>query len=220
MSSDLPRGVVFDCDGTIADTERVSDRVWAEVLASYGYDYTEDDARRIIGGAWPRTWRYLSEHVGIDADEADVRGLVVDTWRALDDDELSVFDDAVALAREIVDRGIPLGVATSSGRRHVERVLARAGIDDLVGAVVSRDDWDEYKPAPGPYARAAELLGVDPAHCSAVEDTTIGVQAAKGAGMWVVGIVRHHNQAEDLHRADRITSELQFDLLVPDDGPG
>lgn len=216
MNGRDPHGVVLDCDGTIADTERVSERVWAEVLAGYGYDYTQEDARRVIGSAWPRTWEYLSGVVGIDADEAEVRERIVETWRRLDDDELVVFDDAVALAHEIVDRGIPLGVATSSGRQHVERVLARAGLDDVVSAVVSRDDWDEHKPLPGPYERAADLLGVDPGATSAVEDTMIGVRAAKRAGMWVVGVVRQHNRAEDLHEADVLTSELAFPLLRRD----
>jgi HAD superfamily hydrolase (TIGR01509 family) len=211
----LPTAVVFDCDGTIADTESISDRAWSETLAEHGYTATAEDFRAVIGYPFPQNWAYFSARADLgerDAFRARLRARFLDLF----DRELEVHDDAVSTIVALGAAGVPIGVASSSSHQHVERVLARAGVTDLVGAIVGADDVEAHKPAPEPYLAAAAGLGVDPLVCSAVEDTPVGLAAALAAGMFTVGVVRTHATADDLADAHRVVDHLSLAALVPD----
>jgi HAD superfamily hydrolase (TIGR01509 family) len=81
-----------------------------------------------------------------------------------------------------------MAVATGSPKWMAEKLLKNLGMRDWFGAVVSADDVEAPKPAPETYLRAAELIGVDPKCCHAFEDTELGMQSARNAGMEVINI--------------------------------
>lgn len=214
-----PSAVVFDCDGTIADTEPMTARVFDEVLARYGYQLVTGDIEEIIGRTLRENHAYLCERVELPPYEA-----FSDEWYresyAMLDVELELFDDAVGVLRTVADRGIPVAVASSSPREHVRRVLARGGLEDAVRAVVAYEDVEEHKPQPVPYLRAAQLLGVDPRATVAIEDTGVGIAAAQAAGMYCIGIVRDGIDPRALAAADRVVHRLSpRDVLVAPTGP-
>jgi HAD superfamily hydrolase (TIGR01509 family) len=95
-------------------------------------------------------------------------------------------------ARELIaalrEQGVPLGLATNSGREFATRALRSAGVYDCFDAVVSAEEVEHPKPAPDVYLEAAARLGADPAACVALEDSATGVSAARAAGMTVVGV--------------------------------
>lgn len=212
--SELPRGVVLDCDGTIADTEPLSHRAATTVLARYGYEPDDADFTHVKGGAWPRTYAYWRERAPEVPEAPALRAEIRTVFRDLFDRELEIFEDAVRVIEELAGEGVPVGVASSSSHEHVERVLDRAGVSELVGAVVGADDVTAYKPDPEPYRRAAEVLGVDPSGCSAAEDTAIGIRAAGSAGMWVVGVARAGVDEPDLGEADVVVRALTVAALT------
>src|SRR5919206_206185 len=86
------------------------------------------------------------------------------------------------------DHGIPLGLATNSGREFATRALRAAGLLERYAAVVSAEDVERPKPAPDVYLAAAAALGAEPVDCVALEDSETGVTAARAAGMTVVGV--------------------------------
>jgi HAD superfamily hydrolase (TIGR01509 family) len=210
----LPRAVVFDCDGTIADTESISGRAWRDTLAEHGYAMTDDDHRRIIGRTWPTTWTHFASQVELGDPQAFRQRL---RRRFLDAMErgLDAYPDAVTTIRALAEAGVALGVATSSGRAHVERVLESAGIRELIAVVVSVEDVDRPKPDPAPYRSAVARLGVDPAHASAVEDTPVGVTSAVSAGLFTVAVVRVLWEPEALGGAHRVVDEITVDAVRP-----
>lgn len=210
----LPAAVVFDCDGTIADTERLSDIAWTEVLLARGYEPTSDDFRAIIGHPFPQNWAYFAERASLGEQErfrADLRA----RFQELFERELSLHVDAVTTMRALAAEGVPMAVASSSSHAHVDRVLAHDGLAPLVSAVVGADDVERHKPHPQPYLVAAAALGVPASRCSAVEDTSVGVASATGAGMFTVGVLRAHGDLESLAAADRVVDELRPEHLVP-----
>jgi HAD superfamily hydrolase (TIGR01509 family) len=113
-------------------------------------------------------------------------------------------------ARELLaalrERGVPLGLATNSGREFATRALRSAGLHDVFDAIVSAQDVERPKPAPDVYLEAAARLGVAPADCVALEDSETGVAAARAAGMTVVGVPSF--PAIDLSAADLVADSL------------
>ena len=112
------------------------------------------------------------------------------------------FEDAYDAAEVLYERSVPMGVATSSSRARLDASLRIAGMEDWFGATAAGDEVNEGKPAPDVYVLAAERMGVDPTTCVAVEDTQVGVDAARAAGMFVVGL-------------QRTAAPLQADAVLP-----
>ncbi len=210
----LPDAVVFDCDGTLADTESISDRAWTEILGRYGYAPTADDFRTVVGHPFGQNWDHFSGRVDL-GDRDRFRAALRARFGDLFDRELELHEDALTTLRALADAGVPIAVASSSTHAHVDRVLERGGIVDAVLAVVGADDVDEHKPAPGPYLAAADALGVAPGRCVAVEDTGVGVASAMAAGMFTVAVLRDHQSPEDLAAADRVVAEVTLAALAP-----
>jgi HAD superfamily hydrolase (TIGR01509 family) len=208
----LPVGVVFDCDGTLADTESISDRAWREMLAGYGYEATEADFRAVIGHPFPQNWAYFTARVDL-GEQAAFRHRLRARFVELFEDELELHDDAVGTLRQLVDLGIPVAVASSSSHGHVRRVLERADLEELVRVVIGADDVERHKPDPTPYVVAAERLGIAPEDCAAVEDTPVGVASAVGAGMFTVGVVRAHGDPAALADAHRVVDHVTIEAL-------
>ncbi len=209
-----PDGVVFDCDGTIADTESLADLAWTEALADRGYEVTREDLAAVIGHPFGQNWEYFSARASLGEHDA-FRSRLRERFTELLDGQLRFHTDVVGVIRELGAAGVPLAVASSSSHAHVRRVLERGGIQTFVRAVVGADDVTEHKPSPRPYLVAARHLGVPPDRCSAVEDTPVGVASATAAGLFTVAVVRDHGDPVALAAADRVVSELRTSDLVP-----
>jgi HAD superfamily hydrolase (TIGR01509 family) len=212
----LPDAMVFDCDGTLADTEPISDRAWADVLRERGYVPTEADARATVGLPYAQTFAHFDAQVRL-GDPVAFRRALRARFLARFATELELFDDAVGLLRTLAARGVSIGVASSSTHAHVDRVLERAEIGALVEVVVGSDDVTRHKPDPEPYRHAVGLLGADPGWSAAVEDTDVGVASARAAGLYTIAVVRGHVPAEDLAEADQVVTTVTLADL--DAGP-
>lgn len=212
MPLELPPAVIFDCDGTIADTESLADRAWSAILATVGYTPSEQDFAAVVGRPYHQNWDYFSARVDL-GDPDQFRARLRATYARLLDTELVIHDDAVATMRAVAAAGVPLAVASSSTRAHVRRIMEQAGVADLVAVVVGADDVERHKPDPLPYLTAAHHLGVAPRDCVAVEDTGVGVAAAVDAGMFTVAVLRGHQTRADLARAHRIVERLDLSVL-------
>lgn len=214
MTSRLPAGVVFDCDGTLVDTEPVSRRAWTTVLRRRGYEPTVEDFAAIIGHVWPRTFERFRNRVRIgdvDAFREEIRS----EWERLWEEGIELFEDAVATLVAVTDAGVPVAVCSSSGRAHIERVLALGGLRDRVTVVVGREDTTTHKPQPGPYTFAVRELGLPPSRCTALEDTAVGVAAARAAGLFTVGVLRSGTAPQLLAEAHRVVSRIGPEVVVP-----
>jgi HAD superfamily hydrolase (TIGR01509 family) len=208
-----PPAVVFDCDGTLADTESLSDQAWRESLAAYGYEAVPEDFQAVIGHPFHQNWAYFSARVDL-GDQTEFRSRLRARFLELFDRELELHDDAVGTLRQLAEAGVPIAVASSSSHEHVLRVLERGGLTGLVAAVVGADDVPRHKPDPTPYVVAARHLGVAAERCSAVEDTAVGVASAVAAGMFTVAVVRSHGDARALAQADRTVERVTVEALL------
>jgi HAD superfamily hydrolase (TIGR01509 family) len=205
--------VIFDCDGTLVDSEPLARTAWAQTLEPYGYAVTDADAEATVGLPFPRTHAYFAERVELPG-AAEIWTAYSGTLFALIDDQLVTFDDALAAVRELRERGILLGVASSSPRERLHRTLARAGLLGAFDVSVAGDEVANGKPAPDMFLLTAERLGVAPADCIVIEDSPPGVQAGLAAGMHTLAVCRVPGTEATLAAADRVVDFLSADVIL------
>ena len=203
----MPAAAIFDNDGLTLDTERTWTRAEARLYARYGTTFTLDHKREMLGTSGPKSAHTMERHLGQpgrgDELRRELRELVHDE---LDGTAVEPMPGAIELIAALRERGVPLGLATNSGREFATRALRSAGLDASFDAVVSAEDVERPKPAPDVYLAAAARLGADPAACVALEDSETGVAAARAAGMTVVGVPSF--TGIDLDEADIVVPSL------------
>ncbi len=188
MDGRHPGLVIFDCDGVLVDSERISVRVGVDVLAEHGWHLTQEDfAARFVGCSAAEFERGIAEHLGADlAREWDDR--YSDRFREAFESELEAVHGVVDVLEALTAHGVPTCVASNSHHRHIEHVLELAGLrEQLAGRVFSAHDVGAGKPAPDLFLHAARTLGTDPEDCVVIEDSPFGAMAARAAGMRCYG---------------------------------
>ncbi len=181
------QAIFFDMDGLLIDSEPLWCEVESEVMAHLGGRWSPDDQHDLVGGSLDKTVDYLLARGTRPAPRDEVGRWLVDGLTALLLERgVPVLPGARELLAEVTSAGMPSALVTSSERQIMEAVIPKIGMS--FGATVCAEDVRDSKPAPEPYLRAAELLGVDPAGCIALEDSPNGVAAAEAAGCLVIAI--------------------------------
>jgi HAD superfamily hydrolase (TIGR01509 family) len=181
--------VIFDLDGVLVDSERIWDEVRRTVVAEHGGTWREEATRAQQGMSTPEWARYLVEELGARLTPPEIATLVVKRMAARYAEEPPLIPGAVEVVRAVAKRW-PVAIASSSPVILIKGFLDVTGLP--VGAAVSSEQVGAGKPAPDVYLRAAELLGVAPSECAAVEDTTNGLRSALAAGMAVYAVPNPH----------------------------
>lgn len=217
-----PAALIFDCDGVLVDTERDGHRVafnraFFDAGLDAAWDVDRYGALLTTGGGKERMRRHFDETgwpVAADARDALIAGL----HRAKTDIFMDLIDSRALPLRPGVARmvdaaqaaGVPVAVCSTSNERAVGAVVRvllgadrAARIRIFAGDVVARK-----KPDPAIYLLAADTLGVDPAACVVIEDSHIGLTAAKSAGMRCIVTLSAYTASEDFTQADRIVPDL------------
>lgn len=185
-------GLIFDCDGTLADTMPAHYKAWLALLNRYGIPFPEPRFYAMGGMPTASIIRVLAGEVGVEV--TDVDGMVREKEATF-----LTFLDAVQPVEAVLmiaaaHRGkIPIAVASGGYRDTITRTLDQLGVRDWFDAIVTAEDTARHKPDPDVFLEAARRLGVEPAKCVVFEDTDIGLEAARRAGMpgvdvrpWVV----------------------------------
>ncbi len=201
--------MIFDCDGTLVDSEPLAGRAWKATVAPYGYEVTDADLAACMGIPYARTHAYLSERAELP-EAHEFWPLLKHELFSLIDAELVPFPDAVEAAAELHARGVRLAVASSSPRERLDRTLARAGLSFAV--TVAGDEVEHGKPAPDMFLAAAERLELPPARCVVVEDSVPGVAAGRAARMPTLGVQRE--RAVDLSEADAVVEVITAEAIL------
>jgi HAD superfamily hydrolase (TIGR01509 family) len=196
-------GVVFDCDGTLVDSEPLAGEAWRRALEPYGYAVTDEDLENTIGIPYARTHAYLAERARIPTADVLWPELSRELF-ALIDARLQPFDDALQAVHELRAQDVRIAVASSSPRERLDRTLARAGLEFEI--TIAGDEVEHGKPAPDMFLLAAARLDVPPERCVVIEDSPPGVAAGKAAGMPTLGVQRVPHT--DLSAADRVVATV------------
>ena len=181
-----PRAIIFDCDGTLADTMPLHWQAWQVITKRHRLAFTLDRFYSLGGIPSREILKVLSAEQGIPLDplavarekEAEYLPLIA---------QVEPINTVVGIAREHYGK-IPLAVASGGTKRSIGQVLDHLDIRHLFQAVVTTEDVVHQKPAPDIFLEAARRLGVPPQSCRAYEDTDLGMQAIRAAGMEAVDV--------------------------------
>jgi HAD superfamily hydrolase (TIGR01509 family) len=189
MEPAAPDAVVFDNDGLLLDTESVWTRAEQDLFASRGTEFTPADKRVLVGTSAAIAGGVLEQRLGEPGRAAEL----IEELNALVVAELEHGVEAMVGARELLlslrRRGTPIGLVSNSPLAFVRRSLELVGFEETFDVVISAHEVAAPKPAPDPYLEACRRLGIEPGlGVVALEDSPIGVAAARAAGLTVIGV--------------------------------
>jgi HAD superfamily hydrolase (TIGR01509 family) len=202
--------VIFDLDGVLVDSESVWDEVRRQFTEENGGSWHEGAQRDMMGMSSVEWSRYVRDRLGVDMEPDQISAAVADRVADVYREQLPLLPGAVQAVRAL-DTEWPLGLASSSNRDVIDLVLDLAGIAEAFEATVSSEEVGAGKPAPDVYLEAAKRLGVAPAGCAAIEDSTNGIRSARGAGMTVIAVPNRDfpPDSEALELADVVLDSLE-----------
>lgn len=211
------KAVIFDMDRVLIDTEELYIEHRIEFLKRTGYEISGDFFKPLRGSHNKGYWEAVIAHLKLPHSIDDlIKDSREDYIRFLKERKIELSPDVKELIGILYKEGIKLGVASSANPKRIQMILEETGIREKFEAVVSGDDIDNPKPAPDAYLKSAKVLGVDPSDCVAIEDTTLGVQSAKSAGIRVVGYLGSQDNTQNLSGSDLVIknfSELNLEKL-------
>ncbi|MEU8922237.1 HAD family phosphatase [Kitasatospora sp. NPDC048545] len=213
LGTALPAAVLFDMDGTLVDTEQLWWQTAAEIAEELHHPLTDRDAPEVLGQAVEHTAAHLHRVSGTTLSEAELAARLGESFAGKVAAETVPRPGALALLASLRDARVPTALVSASPRRVVDLVLSAIG-RDWFAVTLAAEDTPRTKPAPDPYLAAAELLGLDPALCVAVEDTPTGVASAAGAGCAVLAVPSTATPMPDGERITLLASLEQADLVL------
>ena len=180
------KGLIFDCDGTLADTMPLHWQAWQMITQRHNLHFPQDRFYAYGGVPSRDILKLLAKEQGRSLDHIAVAHEKEETYlQTLS--QVGPIDAVVGIAKENFGR-IPMAVASGGTQKIIVQVLEHLKIRHLFNAVVTSEMVVNQKPAPDIFLEAARLIGVEPKFCRAYEDTDLGMQAIRSAGMDAVDV--------------------------------
>lgn len=213
------KAVVFDFDGVIIDSEPLHYEAFVSVARGFGVDFTYLE--------------YVQKYIGYD-DRDGFRAMLAEAVDEIADDDriaalgrqkrerfaqavvrgVAVFPGARSLI-EHIGAALPIAIASGATRNDIDLILDAVQLKDRFECVISADDVACSKPDPESYVLAVNgltrlhpELAIAPRDCLSLEDTDAGIQSAREAGLWTLGVA-HGTESQSLCRADRVVPSLE-----------
>lgn len=181
-----PRGLVFDCDGTLADTMPLHWRAWQMITMRHELNFPEDRFYSLGGVPSRDILKMLAEEQGRPLDHIAVAHEKEEAYLPMLP-QVEPIHAVVEIAKKNFGK-IPMAVASGGTQKIICDVLEHLQIRHMFGAVVTSEMVKNQKPAPDIFLEAARRIGVAPQFCRAYEDTDLGLQAIRSAGMDAVDV--------------------------------
>lgn len=175
------KALIFDLDGTLADTMPVHFWAYKHILADYGIDFTPELFGTLAGVPAVDTIKKLNEQFGTQMDPEKIGHFKEAEYEKIMH-KMKPVEPVVDLVKKYHGK-LPMAVGTGGYKRLAWKSLEILGLDNYFDILVSSEDVEHPKPHPDTFLKCAELLGVEPEYCQVFEDGNLGIQAAEAAGM-------------------------------------
>jgi len=201
------KGTIFDLDGVIVNTVPIHFKAWKKMFSEYGIDFSFEDYKNKVDGI-PRIdgcRAILKDYPQEEIQKAAERKQ--NYFRDfLEKEDIPVFESTLRLMKELKENNIKISVLSSS--KNSPYILKKIGIYDMLDAEVNGNDITKGKPDPEIVLKLLEKLKLENTEVIVFEDAVLGVQAAKNAGCFCIGIDRYNNP-ERLKEADYVVKDLE-----------
>lgn len=207
MNLDRIKGILWDMDGVIADTAELHYRTWVEVLSRYQIEYTPEQFHRYFG---MNNQGVMDTLMGKPVDPDFVKRIAGEKerqFREQVDGSLKPYPGVESCLKKFQSCGYRQVVASSAPSENIELLINRLGLREYFDALVSGLKM-HGKPAPDVFLTAARDINLPPETCVVIEDSLVGVAAARAAGMRCIAVT-NTNKAPDLSAADWIVDSLE-----------
>ncbi|MDD3531071.1 MAG: HAD family phosphatase [Candidatus Pacebacteria bacterium] len=217
MSQSQTFAVIFDMDGVLVDSTMEIRIAFKKTFETLGFKLDPMSNPKYSGRSLADQVSLWKEDYGIDAGDPNVFSRKA---FAFEKEMIATKSADLELRRlliELKDKGVPMGVGTSSKGYRAEEILTMLGIRDFFAALVTADDVTEHKPNPHVFLEVARHLKTPPEKCVVIEDAATGVEAARNGCMKSIGFLTEWNSEEELSRADGVIrgfAELSYDGLA------
>ena len=206
--------ILWDMDGVIADSYSFHFAAWQETFAKRGIKFTKEAFTKLFG---TRNDFIIGSIIGREFPEGDVKTMVQEkeeNFRRKAIGNIKPFPGAVRLLHAIKKGNFKLGLVSSAPKENINLVLSELNLERVFDCIVFGQEVSESKPSPQIYLLAAEKLEVPPNDCVVIEDSPLGVKAAKTGGMKCLAIANTHPQ-QKLEEADKVVDSLEnVDLIT------
>ena len=205
------KAVLFDMDGVIVDTEPLHKKAYFQMFKDVNINVTETLFETFTGQSTIEICRQLCEQFGLRAAPETLVAIKRKHFKVLfdTDDSLALIDGVLELIQDYHTNGVTLVLASSASMPNINRIFKRFNLDQYFVAKLSGADLPKSKPHPEIFIKAAEASGHEKSQCIVIEDSTNGIKAAKGAGIYCVGYNSLHSKNQDYSLADLVVSDFK-----------
>ncbi len=192
------QAVIFDMDGTLIDTERVSQAAWRRAARDLRIEIPERILQAFVGCSIPNAMKMIDDEFGDPAFTERLFNRRHEIFDATWEDELEPKPGAAEAVAAVRERGLAVALATSSARDRAIASMEHLGLMESFDAAVFDEDIEHHKPAPDVYLAAAGRLGIEPTRCIAVEDSFNGVRSGAAAGMRTIMVPDYNDPTPEI----------------------
>lgn len=208
--------VIFDMDGVLTHTEHLHRQATTEALKLYGIERKKSLEMKLRGRPLVESMEAIVEHYKVqDSIDEFSRKRREIFYRILSENDIAM-PGVLDLIKKLREKKVKIALGTSATRDYADFAIKKLKLEKAFSAVSTVDDVLHGKPSPDIYLKAAEMLSESPKNCIVIEDADLGIEAAKKAGMKVIGFKSPESHGETLENADYIISsfkEFNFDWL-------
>lgn len=207
------KAVIFDRDGVILDSESTNIESVVKAFLELGIKIKDEEKEWIIA-RHPADFKedFLKHY---DFSYEDFIKIQKRIYHELLE-STPLFQRTVSLIKELHKLGITLALTTSSGPDSTKKVLKKSGLENVFKVIITNDYYEKKKPDPEPYRVTAEKLSLEPQDCVVVEDSQVGVESARSAGMKVIAVPNEYTKNQDFSKANIIVdsaNDINMELL-------
>ena len=202
-------GILWDCDGTIMDTERLYAYAWQTHLKQFGLSIPEDEIKQFVGVDDRIVHSFYSDQVDLENFDQTMHKLGFIIENSLD--ERIIFQDAKQLLYQLSHLEFKQACASASPYNLLSKKLQKFKVDSYFDFIIGGDQVNRNKPYPDIYNRAIEKLGTS--YNLVIEDSPTGISSGKASGSYVLAIDRGMFSKEQLREADQIVEMLDIEII-------
>ncbi|CAI8335835.1 MAG: Beta-phosphoglucomutase [Formosa sp. Hel3_A1_48] len=212
------KAVLFDMDGVIVDTEPLHHKAYQQMFSKVGIEVSSSMYEGFTGQSTYDICKQLCSHFELKQNPQELVQLKRDFFTKLffEDDDLQLINGVEQLIKNYFDNGLTLILASSASMFTINNVMKRFNLDPYFSEKLSGADLKASKPHPEIFFNAAKAARVLQNECFVIEDSTNGIKAAKGAGIFCVAYKSEHSKNQDYTLADMVISdynEISFDRI-------